>query len=461
MKLLDLYHRLPYRGRCLAASLRGLYLKRWRYNADTAGLRDQALVRDGWDAGAWRDSQAQALDALLHRAVTRVPYYRRLWQGRPRAEWRQLDNWPILDKETVRRDPRAFLADDRDPRRMFAEHTSGSTGTPLNLWWSRATAVAWYALVEARLRAWHGLSRDDRWAILGGQLIAPADQRKPPFWVWNAPLRQLYLSSYHLEPSHTGAYLDALTRHRVRYLFGYASAMATLARLVEEQSLTAPPLAVALSNAEPLYPHQRAVIERVFSCPVRDTYGAAELFCGASECEHGRLHLWPEVGVLEVLADDADEPLPTGETGRLITTGLLNADMPLIRYQIGDRGALAAPDALCPCARGLPVLERLEGRLDDLIVTPEGRQIGRLDPIFKADLPIREAQIVQESRSRVVMRVVPAAGYAPRDAADLASRLRERLGAAMEIAVEEVESLPRGASGKLRSVVSKLPEASF
>ncbi len=457
MTLLDLYHRLPYRGRCLAASLRGLYLRRWRYNADTEGLREQALERDGWDAGAWRDFSAEALDALLHRAVARVPYYRRLWQGRPRTEWRQLDNWPILEKETVRRDPRAFLADDRHPRRMFAEHTSGSTGTPLTLWWSRATAIAWYALVEARLRAWHGLSRDHRWAILGGQLIAPASQGRPPFWVWNAPLRQLYLSSYHLEPPHVAAYLGALVRHRVRYLFGYASAMATLAGLVEEQGLAAPALEVALSNAEPLYPHQRAVIERVFGCPVRDSYGSAELTCGASECEHGRLHLWPEVGVLEVMADDAEQPLPAGETGRLITTGLLNADMPLIRYQIGDRGVLAT-DSECPCGRGLPVLERLEGRLDDLIVTPEGRRIGRLDPVFKADLPIREAQIVQESLERVVLRVVPAPGYRPADAGDLAARLRQRLGPSMAITVEEVESLPRGASGKLRAVISRLAE---
>ncbi len=470
MTLLDLYHRLPYRGRCLAASLRGLYLKRWRYNADTARLCAQALERDRWDARTWQAYHREALPALLHRAVTRVPYYRRLWQGRPLAEWQRLDNWPVLTKETVRRSPRDFLADDRDPRRMFAEHTSGSTGTPLTLWWSRQTAVAWYALVEARLRHWHGLSRDHRWAILGGQLIAPADQRRPPFWVWNAPMRQLYLSSYHLEPSHVAAYLDALAGHRVRYLFGYPSAMATLARLVEEQGLAAPPLDLALSNAEPLYPHQRAVIERVFSCPVCDTYGAAELTCGASECGHGRLHLWPEVGVLEVLADDADQPLPVGETGRLITTGLLNADMPLIRYQIGDRGALArpapepppaseGPGIGCPCGRGLPVIEHLEGRLDDLIVTPDGRRIGRLDPIFKADLPIREAQIVQESRSQVVLRIVPAAGYRPADAEDLASRLRQRLGSTMTITVEEVESLPRGASGKLRAVISRLPEA--
>lgn len=454
MNAIDVYHRLPYRGRCLAAGLRGLYLRWWRYSADTPRLVEQALERERWSAGAWRGHQEGALAELLERAVRRVPFYRRLWRGRPRAEWRDLANWPILRKEAVRSDPRAFVADDRDPRRMFSEHTSGSTGTPLTLWWSRATTVAWYALVEARLRRWHSLTRRDRWAILGGQLVAPVEQDRPPYWVWNAPLNQLYLSSYHLEPAHAAAYFAAIARHRVRYLVGYASAMAILGKLAEERGIEAAQLAVALSNAEPLYPHQRRTIESAFGCPVRDTYGTAEIVSAASECAHGRLHLWPEVGVVEVMADDADQPIAPGETGRLIATGLLNRDMPLIRYEVGDRGALAGPGRVCGCGRALPVLEALEGRLDDLIVTPEGRRVGRLDPIFKADLPLRAAQIVQVDDRRVALRVVPAPGYGPQIAEDLAARLALRLGPSMEIAVEEVERLPRTAAGKIRAVVS-------
>lgn len=455
MKPLDLYHRLPYAGRCLAASLRGLQLRWWRYAAETPRLTAEALARESWSAEAWARYRDDALAVLLRRAVTRVPYYRELWQGR-HGDPGDLASWPVLRKEEVRRDPLAFLADDCRPGRMFPEHTSGSTGTPLRLWWSRRTSVAWYALHEARVRAWNGLARGDRWAILGGQLVAPAAQRRPPFWVWNAALRQLYLSSYHLEPRHAAAYLEALARYRVRYLVGYPSALAELAALAAEQGLAAPRLAVAIANAEPLYGYQREVIERVFGCPVRDTYGTAELVAGAGECAAGRLHLWPEVGVTEILADDEDVPAAAGEAGRLVATGLLNADMLLVRYEVGDRAVLAAAGTTCPCGRTLPVVASLEGRLDDVVVTPEGRRIGRLDPVFKADLPIREAQIVQTSRERVVLRVVPAPGYGPAVADDLARRLGQRLGPSMEVAVEEVERLPRGGAGKLRGVISEL-----
>ncbi|MCB1036112.1 MAG: hypothetical protein KDD47_19980, partial [Acidobacteria bacterium] len=225
--LLGIYHRLPYGARCLAAGLRGLYLERWRYSDQTPERIEEALAREAWPAERWRSWQEEELASLLHRAATEVPYYRELWSRRrasgDRRPWEVLGNWPVLSKEEVRGRPAAFLADGRDPRRMYVEHTSGSTGTPLELWWSRETTRRWYALVEARLRRWHGLSRHRPWALLGGQLVAPARQKTPPFWVWNRPQQQLYLSSYHLAPGTVAHYLEALDHHRVEHLLGYPS----------------------------------------------------------------------------------------------------------------------------------------------------------------------------------------------------------------------------------------------
>jgi phenylacetate-coenzyme A ligase PaaK-like adenylate-forming protein len=77
---------------------------------------------------------------------------------------------------------------------------------------------------EARCRRWYGVSKNDRWAIFGGQLVTPVQQKKPPFWIWNAGMKQLYMSSYHLAPDSTAHYLDALLKYRVRYILGYPSA---------------------------------------------------------------------------------------------------------------------------------------------------------------------------------------------------------------------------------------------
>jgi len=458
---LRLYHWLPPAGRSVAASVRGLRLKAWRYGPDAERLVAEARDRETWTEAQWRDWTAERLAFVLRRAAARVPYYRRQWEERrrrgDRSSVESLENWPILEKESLREAPGSFVADDCDVRRMYHEHTSGTTGTPLDLWLSRRTLRAWYALYEARTRLWHGVGAGERWAMLGGQLVAPVSQTRPPFWVFNFPMRQLYLSSYHLSPDTVASYLEAMRRHRVTHLVGYPSSMAALAQMALDQGLRPAPLRVAFSNAEPLSPSQRERIGTAFGCPVRDTYGMSEIVCGASECGSGAMHLWPEAGLVEILEEASDAPAPSGESGRLIGTSLLNADMPLVRYAVGDRAASAPPGEPCACGRRLPQLRRIEGRSDDVVVTPEGRLVGRLDPVFKADLPIREAQIVQESLRRVRVKIVPAGELDTDAVRTVQDRIQQRLGSAMEVLVEIVSEIPRGPNGKFRAVVSLLP----
>ena len=268
-------------------------------------------------------------------------------------------------------------------------------------------------------------------------------------------MHQLYMSSYHLSPALIPHYLDALQRYKITYLWGYTSALYALAQEAIRLGRSDVTMTVAITNAEPVFDYQRDAISRAFHCPVRETYGMAEVVMAAEECEAGRLHSWPEVGWQEVVGP-ADEPVPPGESGDLLSTGLLNADMPLVRYRIGDRGALAPSNAVCECGRALPLISRIEGRVDDVLYTADGRQIGRLDPVFKAELPIHEAQIVQEALDRVVVRYVPAPGFGPDDEQSIADRLRERMGP-VNVTFEVLDEVPRTKNGKFRAVLCNIP----
>jgi len=457
MKMLLIYQSMPYPLRVIAASLHGFTLKTKRYSTNTDQLITEAIAREGWTPGHWYEWQQERLAKMLWHASRNVPYYRQEWEMRRRDGDRSpvevLENWPVLSKDALRNQPRAFVADSVNLHSQIVEHTSGTTGKPLTLWMSKDSVRQWYALFEARWRGWYGLSRQNRWGILGGQMVTPYGQTRPPYWVWNAGLNQLYLSSYHLAPQNIAAYLEAIQSHELVYLLGYASSLYSLAQLALEKNIHTPTLQVVISNAEPLYVHQREVIARAFQCPVYDTYGLSENVCAASECLHGNLHLWPEVGVTEILDDNADEALPAGEIGRLVCTGLLNLSMPLIRYDVGDR-CFVSSKTECSCERSLPILGGIEGRKDDVIITSDGRRIGRLDPVFKADLLIREAQIIQEELMRVVVRYIPAPGCTSSDLAILVQRLHQRLGE-MEIVLEAVEKIPRSSNGKFQAVISK------
>lgn len=183
----------------------------------------------------------------------------------------------------------------------------------------------------------------------------------------------------------------------------------------------------------------------------------SEIAAAASECEFETLHTWPDAGIIEVRSDVEGGSGDTG-AGELVATGLLNPNMPLIRYCTGDRGALSSSLTQCACGRTLPALANVEGRMDDTLVTLDGRRIGRLDPVFKSDLPLREAQIVQEELGLIRLRYVPAAGFTDRTQAEIAERIRERMGE-IRVVFEPVDSIPRGANGKFKAVVQAMRKA--
>src|SRR5690349_11959544 len=102
---LRLYHVLPAEARNIVASLRGMYLRSWRYGPETERLIDQALEREQWSAQQWTTYVEDRLGYVLRRASTKVPYYRQYWTERRRggdsASWEYIENWPILEKETL------------------------------------------------------------------------------------------------------------------------------------------------------------------------------------------------------------------------------------------------------------------------------------------------------------------------------------------------------------------------
>jgi phenylacetate-CoA ligase len=145
-----------------------------------------------------------------------------------------------------------------------------------------------------------------------------------------------------------------------------------------------------------------------------------------------------------------------GEEGDFVCTGLTNVDMPLVRYRVGDRGRRAATATGCDCGRTLPLLQAIEGRQDDVLYTVDGRRIGRLDPVFKAGQPIREAQVIQEALDRVRVRYVPAPEFTPEAGRSIIDQLQARMGP-IEVILEPIDAVPRTANGKFRAVICDLP----
>lgn len=443
-----LYHRLPAPGRSLAASARGLQLRLTRYDRQLAERVEVTVDREHWSPSQWGRARTMAIDAILDSART-SPYYAQVLAGMSHAE---LGLLPVTPKSAVRDSPGAFWSASAAGGRLVEDSTSGTSGSPLNLRFTREAIRQWFALLETRMRRWHGLAVSDRWAMFGGQLIVPVGRTVPPFWVHNRPMHQLYVSTHHLSRTNAPAIADALSRFRPAYLLGYPSSMALLSRYALEDGLRLPEVVVVLSNAETLTDAQREVIGSAFRAPVRNTYGMAEAVAGASECDHGTMHLWPEVGIVEVASESGEVIDTPGATGPLILTGLLNSAMPLLRYEVGDRGGVPT-ETSCGCGRTLPVLGPIEGRSTDFLVTPDGRHVFWINPVFR-DLPVAEAQVVQHDVRDVEVRVAASSAWSPAVADVLSDRLAARLGVEVSVRVSVVDAIDRDPSGKFRAIVS-------
>ena len=207
------------------------------------------------------------------------------------------------------------------------------------------------------------------------------------------------------------------------------------------------------TGAENLLPQQAQLIEKAFGVRPRQHYGMAEAVANISECEQGNLHVDEDFAAVEFL------PNPSGDGCRVIGTNFTNPAVPLVRYDVQD---LVSPkDETCSCGRPGRLVERVDGRLEDYVILKNEARIGRLDHIFKDLVNIREAQILQRRRGELIVRIVRGDRYGEADERSLREELWKRLGNEADVRFDYVEKLERSRSGKLRFVISELPEASI
>jgi phenylacetate-CoA ligase len=454
-----LYEISPVCLQQLAVTAWGLSWYYRRFGGKFEHYVDEFVARERFNATQWEEYQTRALRALLLRCYQVVPYYRDSLARHGLREsdsihftLDQLAHLPLLHKDTIRSNPAAFIASNVPRTRLRTYYTSGSTGTPLGVGMTDEVHRRISAVYEARCRKWAGVNYKMSRAMIGGRLVVPRANSSPPFYRYNRWERQVYFSAFHIAPQNAKHYVDALNRFHPDYLVGYASSHYFLARMIEEQGLTVCSPRCVLVSSEKLTEEMRSTLQRVYRCKVFDAYSGVEACCWASECEHHRMHVSPDVGIVEVLRPNG-QPAKPGEEGELVATGLLNFVQPLVRYHTGDIVTLS--EEPCPCGRAMPVVRELVGRLEDTVVGPDGREMVRFHGIFINLSSVKEGQIIQESLRDFTVRIVVTGGLKEADREMILSRMEQRLGK-VRVRIEEVKGIERTNRGKFRAVICNL-----
>jgi phenylacetate-CoA ligase len=409
-----------------------------------------ALRRARSSARALRRYQERRLRSLLGRAYAKVPLYREKFDAagvRPCDFGRlpDLSRFPILEKDEARDHfPGGAIARGTDLRRCRIQQTSGSSGRCMEIALSLRCDDA-RNIYTQRIYGWHGF----RWWRTTAYLFP----YRLPFENNLGIYRNAWLDAN--QPA--DRVLDRLAALGPVVLAATPSdVLDLLAGMTPGRDLTGLGVSAICVHSEPLSRDERAHFEAVFGCPVHTNYYCNEVWAIAAECEHGRLHEFSDNVVLELL-DAEGRPVPDGTPGEVVVTGLNNFVQPFIRYRLGDV-AVRSREQGCACGRALPVLERIEGRDDDVFVHPDGRRIHPSKITVAAKSPcfaypglqvFRDYQIAQTAIDRVALRVVAGRDRAP--FADCAKQsvanLECLLAPGVRVDLETLERLPAGAGG--------------
>lgn len=452
-----LYAQLPVWLQHSAVSAYGLYWYRLRFGPGYQREVRLYAEREQFDAEAWSGWQQNRLVNVLQAASSQVPYYQQAWTTPEKAAARagHLEDLPLLEKAPIRANPEAFLRQDMKPRRRLVFHTSGSTGTPIATIWTVAELRSSMALREVRSAGWAGTSFRSPRATFSGRMVEPDPASSGPFYRFNLVERQVYFSPFHLRPDTAARYVEALHKHHVQWLTGYAVSYYLLAKFILQQGLPVPPLQAVITTSEKVMPQMRQIMEAAYGCPVYQEYSTVENVLFAQECAYGRLHLSPDVAIVEFLRPDGS-PCQPGEVGEVVATSLMRQYQPFIRFRLGDVAAWSVEP--CPCGRAMPILKEVVGRIEDVVIGPDGRQMVRFHGIFIDQPHVQEGQIIQETMTTIRVKVVPTEQFGSVDVQDIIQRIQQRLGSGVEVIVEPVDQIPRTAAGKFQAVISHLRE---
>ena len=312
--------------------------------------------------------------------------------------------------------PGRYLRLRADTKKLTVKHTTGTTGTPVMIhmnYWEQAFRKI--TLLDA-------FSRNVKLSY-PVTIIDVGPERKDQSTRTHqqvGPVKIIRL--FRAMPMERQ--IEILCSSRPTFIQGRPSTLWLLALALREQGVRPPSPGIIFTGAEMLFRQVRLLLEDVFNCRVADYYNCEEIGNLAWQCpKHAdRLHPNTATGWLEVIGPDG-QPVPDNQEGRLVVTNLYNHTMPFIRYALGDRGVMLGSEK-CSCGYVGPVMRLTEGRDENFIVLPDGREITPrlmydvVNSAFPHDRPgwqmidaIRTFQIAQEAVDCIVVKAVPGPAY--------------------------------------------------
>jgi phenylacetate-CoA ligase len=389
-----------------------------------------------------RDLQDEKLRRLVRHAYRSVPYYR------VRMQERRLHPEDIRTQEDLSKLPLLSRADIRKHLYFDIMQEGVSQGDLLKLTMSGRSAEPFMAFADRgalefrwaaglRFRDWTGYRFGQPTARFWSEGIGLPDAHAGKVHADARFSNRLLLPAFRLDEASITSSLRAISKQKSVLVEGPTETLeAVAAHVLKQGGLDHHPKAV-LVHGQQLTAAGRKLIEDAFGCKVFDLYRSGEFAEVACETDaRDGLVIAGEGYIVELLVDG--RPARLGEQGELFITDLNNRCMPFIRYATGDRAVALGPDKAEPHPRGLPRISQLQSRPGAIFNGVDGARVpsGFFSALFaEYGYAVRRFRVAERAPSGISLRIEKAPRYAESTLETIKTRIRERLGEALEIDV--------------------------
>jgi phenylacetate-CoA ligase len=361
-----------------------------------------------------------------------------------------LKNFPIMTRSDLSKDAIGTIIDNYDKNGTLYS-SGGSTGQFAYAYlsnkeysYAQATQLHWLSKI--------GYKPGDKILHAG----IKKTRRLPTKRIKDLLLNTSYIFYFEMTEQEKAELLKSLLPKKNMFLISFPTIALDIADICKKYSIGLKFKGI-LAFGETLSEANYSFLTDFFEAKVINTYGCREGVLIAAGVSSGNLPIMMENTYVEIV-DDHGNNLPPSSPGNILFTNLNAYNMPLIRYKIGDIGALAPFYA----GQKRDSIEYIIGRDNDVIMTPEGNKFP-YSPVIEHDdivrYKVKMYQWHQRSIDLIQVKYVPgeAGSLTDEDKEYYTRLLLENFRTdKMKIEYIEVEQLTKYKSGKVQRVINDL-----
>ncbi len=309
--------------------------------------------------------QKENIFRLLSTIKEKSPFYAKKFEGidvESISTQEEFETLPFTDKGDLREAYPLGLAAVPESDIVRIHSSSGTTGTPVVIPYTRRDVEDWAVMFERCFRM-AGITENDRIQIT------------PGYGLWTAGIgfqagcERLGAMAIPMGPGNTEKQLRMMQDLKSTVITGTSSYALLLAEEIEKRGLKDKLyLKKGIIGSERWGDKMRQHIADSLGVDFYDIYGLTEIYgpgIGISCDYRNGIHMWDDYIYFEIIDPKTGKILPDGEMGELVITAFRKEGAPLIRYRTHDLTRIIPGE--CPCGSRFPRIDIIVGRTDDMI----------------------------------------------------------------------------------------------